>query len=88
MFKGVKLSADGPGSFVLRAASATRKVAVEDATVTVQVCSLGGCKGCEQPLLAQQVAYDAFPVTLAERFPRGGTPDPASLHAECKQALG
>jgi hypothetical protein len=37
VFKGVKLSAEGPGAYVLRAASATRKVAVSDAVVTVQV---------------------------------------------------
>ena len=37
MFKGVKLTADGPGSYVLRAASASRKVAVADAAVTVEV---------------------------------------------------
>lgn len=37
VFKAVKISADGPGTYVLRAASATRKVAVADALVTVQV---------------------------------------------------
>jgi len=41
VFKGVKLSADGPGAYLLRAASATRKVAVADAVVTVQVGDLG-----------------------------------------------
>lgn len=37
MFKGVKVAADAPGAYVLRAGSATRKVAVSDALVTVQV---------------------------------------------------
>ncbi|KAI8466921.1 MAG: hypothetical protein J3K34DRAFT_524164 [Monoraphidium minutum] len=37
LFKAVRLTAEAPGAYVLRAASATRKVAVADATVAVQV---------------------------------------------------
>ncbi|GBF97420.1 hypothetical protein Rsub_09586 [Raphidocelis subcapitata] len=47
VFKGVKLSADAPGAYVLRASSATRKVAVSDALVTVQVVQHNFVSGLE-----------------------------------------
>jgi hypothetical protein len=47
VFKGVKLAADAPGTFTLRAASATRKVAVADAAVSVAVVPHNFVSGLE-----------------------------------------